>query len=177
MGRLIIDAATSLDGFWADTCGRSVFAMGDLHGSGLSGLLEEDCGAVVMSRCSFELSEDTGWIAKAYAAQTPVFVVTDAPMRPACRGFHFVKTYAAAFRAAQKVSGDKPVLVVGEASALKAAMDTGEADEIRLRVITRTLGEGAALFEDGIPVDDYFVSEMETTPDAVHMHLERKLDA
>jgi hypothetical protein len=69
------------------------------------------------------------------------------------------------------------VLVVGEAGALKAAMRTGEADEIWLRLMSRTLGGGSPLFDDDIPVENYFVSEMETTPDAVHMHLERRLNA
>jgi hypothetical protein len=43
--------------------------------------------------------------------------------------------------------------------------------------MSRTLGGGSPLFDDDIPVENYFVSEMETTPDAVHMHLERRLNA
>ncbi|EJL25025.1 hypothetical protein PMI02_03345, partial [Novosphingobium sp. AP12] len=74
-------------------------------------------------------------------------------------------------------AGDRTVLVVGEAGALKAAMRTGKADEIWLRLMSRTLGGGAPLFEDDIPVENYFVSEMETTPEAVHMHLEKRLNA
>jgi dihydrofolate reductase len=176
MARMIIDAATSLDGFWADARGRCVFSPSDLDGAGLSGRLADVCGAVVMSRRSFELSEDTDWIGDAYAAQTPVFVVTDAPPVNG-RGFRFVDGYAAAFTAAAAAAGDRAVLVVGEAGALKAAMRTGEADEIWLRLMSRTLGGGSPLFDDDIPVENYFVSEMETTPDAVHMHLERRLNA
>lgn len=176
MGRMIIDAATSLDGFWADTRGRSVFSPRDLDGSGLSGRLGDVCGAVVMSRRSFELSADTGWIGEAYAAQTPVFVVTDAPHAHQS-GFRFLATYANAFAAARDAAGERAVLVVGEAGALKAAMGTGEADEIWLRLMSRTLGEGTPLFEDDIPVENYFVSEMETTPDAVHMHLGKRLES
>ncbi|HUD27985.1 MAG TPA: riboflavin biosynthesis protein RibD [Novosphingobium sp.] len=176
MGRMIIDAATSLDGFWADIGGRSVFSARDLDGAGLSGRLPETCGAVVMSRRTFDLSEDTAWIGEAYAAQTPVFVVTDAPPPGDPHGFHFVESYALAFAQAKDAAGDRAVLVVGEASALKAAMRTGEADEIWLRMTPRTLGEGTPLFEDDVPVEDYFVSEMETTPEAVHMHLEKRLD-
>lgn len=178
MGRLIVDAASSLDGFWADARGRSVFCTSDLHGSGLSGRLDEVCGAVVMSRRSFELSEDTAWIAEAYPGKTPVFVVTDAPLAiPSHGDFHFVPTYADAFAAAQDAAGDRAVLVVGEAGAVKAALRSGHADEIWLRMMSHTLGKGAVLFEDDIPVENYFVSELDTTADAVHMHLERKLDA
>ncbi|KMS50833.1 riboflavin biosynthesis protein RibD [Novosphingobium barchaimii LL02] len=181
MGRMIIDAATSLDGFWADARGRSVMRASDLHGSGLSGRLGDVCGAVVMSRRSFDLSGDPSWIGEAYAAQTPVFVVTDTPIAsvPANGppGLRFLGSYADAFAAARQAADDRAVLVVGEASALKAAMRTGEADEIWLRMTARTLGRGSALFEDGIPVENYFVSEMETTSDAVHMHLEKRIGA
>lgn len=177
MGRLIVDAASSLDGFWADAGGRSVVGIGDLHGSGLSGKLDSACGAVVMSRRSFEQSDDTGWIEDAYSGIAPVFVVTDAPLAVPARGqFHFLPTYAEAFAAAQRAAGDSAVLVVGEAGAMRAALRSGEADEIWLRVMSRALGHGAALFEDGIPVDNYFVSALDTTADAVHMHLERRLD-
>lgn len=178
MGRLIVDAASSLDGFWADARGRSVVSAADLHGSGLSGRLDEVCGAVVMSRRSFELSADTGWIEEAYPAKTPVFVVTDAPSAIPAQGvFHFMTNYTAAFAAAQEAAGDKAVLVVGEGGAMRAALGSSDADEIWLRVVSRTLGNGAPLFEDDIPVENYFVSELDTTADAVHMHLARRLDA
>lgn len=179
MGRMIIDAATSLDGFWVDVRGRSVFQPGERDGSSPSGRQANVCGAVVMSRRTFELSEDVGWIEDAYAAQTPVFVVTEAPTGVSsgdkADGFQFLATYAAAFSAARLSAGDRAVLVVGEGGALKAALRSGEANEIWLRMLSRTLGQGASLFED-VAVEDYFVSEMETTPDAVHMHLERRLE-
>ncbi|MYL98376.1 riboflavin biosynthesis protein RibD [Novosphingobium sp. FGD1] len=174
MGRMIIDAATSLDGFWADARGCSVFSARELAGAGLSGKLPGTCGAVVMSRRTFELSEDTAWIGEAYAAQTPVFVVTDARPANGKSGFHFVEGYAAAFAQARKAAGERAVLVVGEASALKAAMHDGEADEIWLRMTSRTLGDGAPLFDDGVPVENYFVSEIDSTAEAVHMHLEKR---
>lgn len=174
MARMIIDAATSLDGYWEDTRGRNVLSLRDLDGSGLSGCLSDVCGAVVMSRRSFETSHDTGWIKEAYATKAPVFVVTDAGPS-AGEGFTFMESYARAFEAARSAAGAQAVLVVGEAGALKAAMRAGEADEIWLRLMARTLGDGTALFDDDIPVGDYFVSELETTPDAVHMHLERRL--
>jgi len=179
MGRLIVDAATSLDGFWADAFGRSVISVDDLHGSGFSGRLDGVCGAVVMGRRSYELSEDTEWIAHAYA-EVPIFVVTDGQpvVAPASAArISLLQTYPAAFRAAREVAGDKAVLVVGEAGSMRAALRSGEADEIWLRMLSRTLGKGTPLFEDGIPVENYFVSELETTADGVHMHLERRLDA
>ncbi|MFC6622395.1 dihydrofolate reductase family protein [Novosphingobium panipatense] len=178
MGRLIVDAASSLDGFWADAGGRNVLSTADLDGSGLSGRLEMACGAIVMSRRSYELPGDVGWMAEAYPPGTPVFVVSEtAPAAPSGDNFRFMPDYAAAFAAAQDAAGDRPVLVVGEAGAMGAALGSGQADAIWLRVLSRTLGRGAPLFEEGAPVQNYFVAELETTPEAVHMLLERRLQA
>ncbi|MGF7155219.1 dihydrofolate reductase family protein [Novosphingobium gossypii] len=175
MGRLIVDAASSLDGYWADARGRSVLRNAELHGAGLSGMLNSACGAVVMGRRALGLSDDADWIAEAYPPGTPIFVVADSPSEflPSAT-VRFVGTYAQAFAEAQAAAGDRAVLVVGEAGAIKAALRSGEAAEIWLRVVSRTLGRGDPLFDDGIPVENYFVSGLDTTADAVHMHLERR---
>lgn len=178
MGRLIVDAATSMDGFWADADGQSVLPLKNIRDARLSSPSPAGCGAVVMSQRSLESSAYVGRAVQAYAAHVPVFVVGDdmATAGHGKRRIRFVETYPAAFAAARAEAGDKAVLVLGEAGALGAALQSGEADEIWLRVVSRTLGAGAPLFDDGAPVDGYFVSEMETTPDTVHLHLERRLD-
>jgi len=171
MGRLIVDAATSLDGFWADTCGRSVVPGEHVRDTRMAERFADGCGAVVMSCRSLASAPDHG-----YTAGAPVFVVGEDMATAGAGRTHvqFIETYAAAFGAARAAAGDKPVLVLGEASALRAAMGSGEADDVWLRVISQTLGAGSPLFDDAIPVADYFVSEMRTTPGAVHMHLERR---
>src|SRR5947208_16386496 len=46
MTRVFIDSAMSIDGFWADREGQSVFPLGDMHGSGLIKALVDRTGAV-----------------------------------------------------------------------------------------------------------------------------------
>ena len=168
MSRLIIDAATSLDGFWADARGRSVLPVDRVRGHGLI----RNCGAVVMSERSYR---SAGALARSGETQPALFVVAEARPRDDLPGIRFVKTFAAAFAAAREAAGEKAVLVIGETSAVTAALRSGEADEMWLHVVSRTLGEGVPLFEEQARVDDYFVSEMETTSGAVRMHLERRL--
>lgn len=178
MGRLIVDAASSLDGYWADVRGRNVFDASELQGAGLSGRVSGRYGAVVMSRRSFESSANSDWIAEAYPAETPIFVVSDQVLAfSGQRQVRVMRAYSEAFRAAQIAAGDGAVLVVGDAGAVEAAMGSGQGAEIWLRMVSRTLGKGTPLFEDGLPVDKYFVSEMDATGDAVHMHLERRVPA
>lgn len=174
MGRLIVDAATSLDGFWADARGRTLFSSGNPVGADLSA-----CGAVVMSARAFQLVSDAEWIAGADAAAVAVFVVADRPARAQSEGraVRFTESYATAFKAARDVAGERAVLVMGESGAMRAALRDGKAEDVWLHVLSRTLGQGAPLFDDEVPVDNYFVSEMETTAEGVHMHLERRLDA
>lgn len=178
MGRLIVDAASSLDGYWADAGGKSVLRSEELQGAGLSGMLNSECGAVVMDRRALHSTGDKDWVTDAYPSGTPIFVVTDRPLeQPPSNCVRFVSSYAQAFSAAQSAAGHRPVLVVGEGGAMEAALRSGDASDIWLRVVSRTLGRGHPLFDDGIPVENYFVSELDTTADAVHMHLERRQNA
>ncbi|MFC0204096.1 riboflavin biosynthesis protein RibD [Novosphingobium soli] len=181
MGRMIVDATTSLDGFWADARGRSVLPAEERGASGLPESFEQACGALVMSGACLDAGAHAGGIERAHDSRVPVFVV-DERRPPRTRSeaapapVHFVESYPAAFRAARAAAGDKAVLVLGEARSLEAALGTGEADEILLRVVSRTVGAGAPLFTADIPVENYYVARMETTTVAVHMHLERRLD-
>lgn len=168
MSRIIIAAATSLDGFWADARGRSILPVESIPDRRLAGR----CGAVVMGERAYR-SADASVLADAEAP--PLFVVADPPLADGPADVLFLPTFAAAFSAARKAARGKAVLVLGETSTVTAALRSGEADEMWLQVVSRTLGQGAPLFEEPVGMDDYFVSEMETTPGAVRMHLERRL--
>ncbi|WP_395331063.1 dihydrofolate reductase family protein [Novosphingobium sp. BL-8H] len=179
MGRMIVEAATSIDGYWTDADGVTIFPVDDARRAQMVARLADTCGAVVMSAKAFAAGGDPDWYADNYELQVPIFVVTDhapvpAPRENARLHFHFHGDFASAFSAAQKVAGDKAVLVIGGARTVSAALSTGKADEIWLRVMSRALGRGAPLFDDDMPFEDYFVSEMENTPSAVHMRLERR---
>lgn len=179
MGRMIIDAVTSLDGFCADARGKSVFPVENMHGSGMIASLVDMCGAVVMSRHTFDMVEDPDWFADNYELQVPIFVVTDAPLRryPKENGllsFHFVFGFAPAFELAQKAAGDKAVLAIGGPAMVRAALLSGKADEMWLRIVDCSTGGGTPLFGPGLPGKDFFVSALETTPDSVQMKLQRR---
>src|SRR5689334_21026734 len=106
MTRIFIDAAMSIDGFWADREGQSVFPLEDMHSSGLIKTLVDRTGAVVMSRRSFEMADDPDWFAGNYELQVPIHVITDAPpsKHPKEGGgvsFSFCKNFAQALAGAR----------------------------------------------------------------------------
>ena len=141
--------------------------------------LIDACGAVVMSRRSFETVEDPDWFADNYEIQVPFFVVTDVqperrPKENDRLRFHFVTSFAQAFEQAQTAAGEKAVLAIGEASTVEAALLSGMADEMWLRVVARSTGGGTPLFGPGLPGKDFYVSAVDTTPGAVHMKLQRR---
>lgn len=182
MCRMIIDAATSLDGFCADARGEGVFPVEEMHRSGILAPKIDGCGAVVMSRRSFDMVEDADWFADNYELQAPIFVVTDAPPQRHPKEnerlkFHFVATFAEASEQAGRAAGDKAVLVIGGASTVQAALLSGQADEMWLWIVDRATGGGTPLFSQGLPGKDFYVSEMETTRGTVLMKLQRRSEA
>lgn len=179
MGRMIIDAATSLDGFWADARGNSVLPAEEMHRSGMVAPLKDACGAVVMSRRSFDMIRDPDWFADSYELQVPIFVVTDTPPERRPREndgltFHFVASFAEAFGLAASAAGNKAVLAVGEATTVQAALLSGMADEMWLRIAPRATGGGTPLFGPGLPGKDFYVSALDATAGTVHMKLQRR---
>ncbi|QSR19749.1 dihydrofolate reductase family protein [Novosphingobium sp. KA1] len=182
MGRMIVEAATSIDGYWVDAEGVSVFPIDAQRRARMVARLSQSCGAVVMSAKAFAAAGEPDWYADNYELQVPIFVVTErvpvpAPRENARLRFHFLPDFASALAAAECEAGDKAVLVIGGARTVTAALSTGRTDEIWLHVMARTLGRGAPLFDEDMPFADYFVSEMENTPSAVHMRLERRCQA
>ena len=182
MGRMIVEAATSIDGYWSDADGVNVFPVDAARRARMVAQLSESCGAVVMSAKAFAAAGEPDWYADNYELQVPIFVVTDrapvpAPRENARLHFHFLPDFASALAAAQKEAEEKAVLVIGGARTVSAALNTGKIDEIWLHVMAHALGRGAPLFDEEMPFADYFVSEMENTPSAVHMRLERRHQA
>jgi len=181
MGRVLIDAAMSLDGFWADAAGQSVFPVDEMHESGLIEPIARRCGAVVMSRRSFEMADDPDWYADNYELQVPIFVVTDDPPKKTPKGndrlsFEFVADFATALTRARLAALPLDVVVIGEASAVQSALSSGAADEIYLRIVSRETGGGTPLFVPGMPDDRFHAREIVETPGAVHLHLQRSAD-
>jgi dihydrofolate reductase len=179
MTKLVIDAAMSIDGFWADEAWNSVFPVDEMHDAGLVEELTSRTGAVIMSRRSFEMADDPDWYACNYEHQGPIHVVTDAPPQrhPKEDGgltFTFVPTFAEALQRARAAAGAKDVMVIGEKSMVEAALLSGEVDEIYLRLVARTVGAGTRLIDTpGIIPQDYRINAVRQTEHVVHIHLVR----
>ncbi len=179
----ILDVAITIDGYWADAKGESIFPIEEMHGAGLVQPLSERAGAAVLSRRSFEMAEDPNWYADNYELQVPLFVVTGSvPSRhPKENGklrFTFVDRFDLAFEQARAAADVRDVVVIGEASAVHAALESRILDEIFLHVVTRTLGAGCPAFQPGgIPADDFDIVSTSQTASAVHMRLRRRQDA
>lgn len=177
MTKLVVDAAMSIDGFWADESDESVFPIGEMHESGLIDELAARTGAVIMSRRSFEMADDPDWYACNYELQAPIHVVTDAPPeqhpKEDCNlTFTFVSTFAEGLARARAASSGKDVMVIGEKSMVEAALTSGEVDEIYLRLVTKTVGGGTKLIDGlGIVPHDYRIASVRQTASAVHLHL------
>lgn len=176
----VLDVALTIDGYWADTEGESVYPIDEMHSAGLVHPLAERAGAAVLSRRSFEMVENPDWYADNYELQVPLFVVTDRvpsrhPKQNGKLSFTFVDRFDVAFERARAAAGAKDVLVIGEASAVQAALEAEIPDEIFLRVVTRILGSGVLAFQpDGISAGEYEILNTSQTTSAVHIHLRRR---
>ncbi|WP_317939016.1 dihydrofolate reductase family protein [Sulfitobacter pontiacus] len=176
MSRVLLDAAMSIDGFWADENGNSIFPVEEMHRAGLIAPLVLRTGAVVMSRASFDMADDPDWFAGNYEYQVPVLVFggerpDTKPKENGRISFAFLPDFTAALTAARQVCGERDIMIIGEASAAQSAMESGEVDEIYLRLVPRFLGKGIALFDTTSLNRDYRRTSVTMTEEATHIHL------
>ena len=183
MNKVFIDSAMSIDGLWADRDGRSVFPLDDLYRSGILKTLVDRTGAVVMSRRSFEMAKDPDWFAGNYELQVPIHVIhTPPPNRPPQEDcgvtLSFHDNFAAALAGARDPADGRDVAIIGERSAVEAAIAADAVDEIYLRIVPRICGNGEPLMRDLDGVRRVFdISNVSTTGHAVHIHFVRNRDA
>lgn len=176
MSAVVLDAAMSIDGFWADENGNSIFPVEEMHDAGLIAPLALRTGAVVMSRTSFDMAPDSKWYAERYEYQVPIFVIsaeppsTD-PTENEKISFEFLPDFDAALAAARKACGERDIMIIGEASAAQSAMKSGEVDEIYLRLVPRILGNGIPLFDTSALSRHYRRASVTVTEEAMHIHL------
>jgi dihydrofolate reductase len=183
MTKVFIDSAMSIDGFWADRDGRSVFPLDDLYSSGILKTLVDRTGAVIMSRRSFEMASDPDWFAGNYELQVPIHVITGQPPAKHPKEdcgvtFSFHANFADALAGARTAAGGRDVAIIGERSAVEAAIAADAVDEIYLRIVPKICGSGEPLMRDLGDVRSVFdISNVNTTGHAVHIHLVRNRDA
>jgi dihydrofolate reductase len=180
MTKVYIDSAMSVDGFWADRDGKSVFPLGDMHSFGFIKTLVDRTGAVVMSRRTFEMADDPDWFAGNYELQVPIHVITESPptKHPKEDGgvtFSFHKNFADALAGARNSACGRDVAIIGERSAVEAAIAVDEVDDLYLRIVPKLCGAGEPLMKDLKDVRREFeIADVQTTNNAVHIHLIRK---
>jgi len=156
MGKVILGATMSLDGFINDRNGSVELLYPDLEGwryteAGRESI--QNTGAVVMGRNSFAMAEDPDSIAEVYEYQVPIFVLTHLPPERHPKendrlSFTFVTDgIQSAIAQAKVAAGDKDVNVIGGASTTAQCLKAGLADELHVDIMPVLLGGGLRFFE------------------------------
>jgi dihydrofolate reductase len=92
--------------------------------------------------------------------------------------FSFHANFADALAGARTAAGGRDVAIIGERSAVEAAIAADAVDEIYLRIVPKICGSGEPLMRDLGDVRSMFdISNVNTTGHAVHIHLVRNRDA
>jgi len=157
MGKVILGATISLDGFINDRSGSVDALYPDLADwreteSGKESI--QNTGAVVMGRNSYAMSEDPDWFAGNYEYQILIFVLTHhvpkkKPKETDQLTFTFVTDgLESAIQQAQAAAGDKDVNIIGAASTAQQCLKMGLADELHVDIMPVLLCDGLRLFEN-----------------------------
>src|SRR6266567_5955598 len=154
MGKVIIGATMSLDGFMSDRNGDVSRLYPDLEVLRRTEMLQEEIqttGAVVMGRRAYDMAE--GDITD-YEFQVPIFVLTHAVPAKGAKGVNDKLTLTfvtsgieKAIDLAKAAAGDKHVMVVGGAYTAQQCLRAGLVDEIHIGIVPVLLGEGLRFFE------------------------------
>lgn len=156
MGKVIVGATLSLDGFMNDRHGDVSRLYPDFDVLHNTEMLQEEIrltGAVVMGRRSFDMAQGdlTG-----YEYQVPIFVVTHTVPDQQIKGENEQLTVTfvtegieRAIALAKAAAGEKHVTVVGGAQTAQALLRAGLVDEIHIGIVPVLLGAGLRFFAPG----------------------------
>ncbi len=159
MARLIAGMTVSLDGYVQDAEGSAAALytdLADLQDSPYVKAMQDETGAVLMGRRTFEMAGDPDSYADSYELQVPIFVLTHtppavAPKRNERLSFTFVTDgVESAVALAAAAAGERAVTVVGGVDLNRQLLAAGLVDELRVDVMPVLLGAGLRLF-DGTP--------------------------
>lgn len=159
MGKVVIDMSMSLDGYIAAPNDRPGQGLGEdgmrLHNWGwenpavmeeVFGNLEEETGAVIMGRRSYDNSIQE-WGGKGPIEGVPCFVITHRPFETPDPVFTVVTDgIEPALAKAQEVAGEKRIGLMG-ANIDQQYLAAGLVDEIRIHLVGVLLGGGRRLFD------------------------------
>src|SRR2546423_8393875 len=154
MGKVIIGATMSLDGFMNDRNGDVSRLYPDLEALRRTEMLQEEIqttGAVVMGRRAYDMAEGD---LTDYEYQVPIFVLThDVPVKVA-KGENDKLTVTfvtdgieSAIAKAKAAAGGKHVMVIGGANTAQQCLRAGLVDEIHIGIVPVLFGEGLRFFE------------------------------
>jgi dihydrofolate reductase len=154
MGKVIIGATMSLDGFMNDRNGDVSRLYPDLKALRRIEMLQEEIrttGAVVMGRRAYDMGEGD---LTDYEYQVPIFVLTHAVPEQVVKGENDQLTVTfvtdgveSALEKAKAAAGDKQVTVVGGANTAQQCLRAGLVDEIHMGIVPVLFGEGLRFFE------------------------------
>jgi dihydrofolate reductase len=161
MAKVIAGMTMSLDGFIEDAdCSAAALYpdLADLQDEPYMKAMQDETGAVLMGRRTFEMAGDPDDYADTYEFQVPIFVVTHTPPPVAPkRNERLFVTFVTdgvrdAVSRASQAAGDRAVTVVGGADLTRQLLAAGLVDELRVDVMPVLLGAGLRLFEDTGPI-------------------------
>ena len=161
MGKVILGATISLDGFINDRNGSVEALYTDFEELQSSEPMREairHTGAVVMGRNTFAMSKDPDWYNDNYEFQVPIFVLTHTPPNPLPRTagrltFTFVTDgIESAVEQAKRAAGAKDVTIIAGASTARQVLRAGLADVLEVDIMPVLLCSGLRMF-DGIDVE------------------------
>jgi dihydrofolate reductase len=156
MAKMVAGATVSLDGFFQDADGSYGALYSDydeLVSSGYMRRLQDETGAVLMGRRTYDLAEDPDGYADGYEFQVPIFVVTHkppavAPKRNDRLWITFVTDGVdAAVASARAAAGDRDVAFIGGADVFRQLLAAGLVDELAIDVMPVLFGGGVRLFD------------------------------
>jgi dihydrofolate reductase len=160
MAKVIAGATVSLDGFVQDAHGSFAALYADydeLMGSAYMRALQDETGAVLMGRRTFDLAGDPDSYAVDYEFQVPIFVVTHnpPPVEPK-RNERLWITFVtdgveAAVKRAVEAAGKRDVMLIGGADLFHQLLAAGLVDELAVDVMPVLFGDGVRLFDGGPP--------------------------
>jgi len=161
MARVIAGMTVSLDGFVQDAEGSAVALypdLADLQDSPYTKAMQQETGAVLMGRRTFDMAGDTDSYADSYELQVPIFVLTHTPPAVAPeRNEQLYVTFVtdgveSAVARAAEAAEERAVTVVGGVDLNRQLLAPGLVDELRVDVMPVLLGAGLRLFDGTPPV-------------------------
>jgi dihydrofolate reductase len=161
MAWVIAGMTVSLDGFVQDaegSAGALYRDLDELQDSPYMKAMQDETGAVLMGRRTFDMAGDTDSYADTYELQVPIFVVTHTPPAVAPkRNERLYVTFVtdgveSAVAQAAAAAGERAVAVVGGVDLNRQLLAAGLVDELRVDVMPVLLGAGLRLFDGTAPM-------------------------